>query len=61
MPIRRTTRFDKAHLALPPPIRAKVDRALLLLDENGDTLPRRPNGCPAIAVFSTPALTATTV
>ena len=34
MPIRRTTRFDKAYLALTPPIRAKVDRTLLLLDEN---------------------------
>ena len=34
MPIRRTNRFDKAYLALPPPIRAKVDRAILLLDEN---------------------------
>jgi len=34
MPIRRTARFDKAYLALPSPVRAKVDRALLLLDEN---------------------------
>ena len=34
MPIHRTARFDKAYVALPPPIRAKVDRAILLLDEN---------------------------
>jgi mRNA-degrading endonuclease RelE of RelBE toxin-antitoxin system len=34
MPIRRTTRFDKAYLALRPSIRAKVDRAISLLDEN---------------------------
>ena len=34
MPIRRTVRFDKAYLALLPSIRAKVDRAILLLDEN---------------------------
>ena len=34
MPTRRTARFDKAYVVLPPPIRAKVDRAILLLDEN---------------------------
>ena len=34
MPIRRTTRFDRAYLALLPSVRAKVDRAILLLDEN---------------------------
>jgi len=34
MPIRRTARFDKAYLVLLPSIRAKVDRAILLLDEN---------------------------
>jgi len=34
MPIRRTARFDKAYLGLPASIRAKVDRTILLLDEN---------------------------
>jgi len=34
MPIQRTTRFDKAYLALPPSIRAKVDRAILFLNED---------------------------
>jgi len=34
MPIQRTARFDKAYLALPPSIRTKIDRAILLLDEN---------------------------
>jgi len=34
MPIQRTTRFDKAYIALPSFIRAKVDRAIRLLDEN---------------------------
>ncbi len=34
MPIQRTARFDKAYLALRPSTRAKVDRAILLLDEN---------------------------
>ena len=34
MPIQRTTRFDKAYVALRPSTRAKVDRAILLLDEN---------------------------
>jgi hypothetical protein len=34
MPISRTTGFDRAYLALPPVVRAKVDRAILLLDEN---------------------------
>jgi len=34
MPISRTAGFDRAYLALPPAVRAKVDRAILLLDEN---------------------------
>ncbi|MDY6875687.1 MAG: hypothetical protein SWK90_05740 [Chloroflexota bacterium] len=34
MPIQRTTRFDKAYFALSPSIRAKVDRAILFLDED---------------------------
>ncbi|MEA3342401.1 MAG: cytotoxin [Chloroflexota bacterium] len=34
MPVQRTTRFDKAYVALSPSIRAKVDRVILLLDEN---------------------------
>jgi hypothetical protein len=34
MPVRRTVRFDRAYLKLPPSIRAKIDRAIRLLDEN---------------------------
>ena len=34
MPISRTAGFDRAYLALPRAVRAKVDRAILLLDEN---------------------------
>jgi mRNA-degrading endonuclease RelE of RelBE toxin-antitoxin system len=34
MPIRRTARFDRAYLGLPASIRAKVDRAISLLDED---------------------------
>ena len=32
MPIRRSRRFSRAYLELPPHIRAKMDRALRLLD-----------------------------
>jgi len=34
MTIQRTARFYKAYLTLPSSIRDKIDRAILLLDEN---------------------------